>query len=96
MGYRYKRRFLLFINMGLTQADKNDIEIMIRKEIKDLLGSTTINQFEKKIIDKIQDEIRRGKITKDVSEIVAKVMKEFYKIMWTRRSFWEPTLKNVK
>ena len=82
--------------MALTQADKKDIEVMIRKEIKDFLGSTTINQFEKKIIDKIQDEIRRGKITKDVSEIVAKVMKEFYKIMWTRRSFWEPTLKNVK
>jgi|TARA_R110000796_G_scaffold164495_1_gene281345 hypothetical protein len=82
--------------MALTQADKNDIEVMIRKEIKDFLGSTTVNQFEKKIVDKIQDEIRRGKITKDVSEIVAKVMKEFYKIMWTRRSFWEPTLKNVK
>jgi len=82
--------------MALTQADKNDIEVMIRKEIKSFLESTTINQFEKKIIDKIQDEIRRGKITKDVSEIVAKVMKEFYKIMWTRRSFWEPTLKNVK
>ena len=82
--------------MGLTQADKKDIEVMIRKEIKDFLGSTTVNQFEKKIVDKIQDEIRRGKITKDISEIVAKVMKEFYKIMWTRRSFWEPTLKNVK
>ena len=82
--------------MAVTHADKNDIEVMIRKEIKDFLGSTTINQFEKKIVDKIQDEIRRGKITKDVSEIVAKVMKEFYKIMWTRRSFWEPTLKNVK
>ena len=82
--------------MALTHADKNDIEVMIRKEIKDFLGSTTINQFEKKIVDKIQDEIRRGKITKDVSEIVAKVMKEFYKIMWTRRSFWVPTLKNVK
>jgi RNase P/RNase MRP subunit POP5 len=82
--------------MALTQADKNDIEVMIRKEIKDFLGSTTINQFEKKIIDKIQDEIRRGKITKDISEIVSKVMKEFYKIMWTRRSFWEPSLKNVK
>tara|TARA_R110000803_G_scaffold61444_3_gene121260 strand:+ start:5020 stop:5268 length:249 start_codon:yes stop_codon:yes gene_type:complete len=82
--------------MALTQADKNDIEVMIRKEIKDFLGSTTINQYEKKIIDKIQDEIRRGKITKDISEIVSKVMKEFYKIMWTRRSFWEPSLKNVK
>jgi len=82
--------------MALTQSDKNDIEVMIRKEIKDFLGSTTINQYEKKIVDKIRDEIRRGNITKDVSEIVAKVMKEFYKIMWTRRSFWEPTLKNVK
>jgi len=82
--------------MALTQADKKDIEVMIRKEIKDFLGSTTINQFEKKIIDKIQDEIKRGKITKDVSEIVAKVMKEFYKIMWIQRSFWEPRLKNVK
>jgi RNase P/RNase MRP subunit POP5 len=82
--------------MALTQADKNDIEVMIRKEIKDFLGSTTINQYENKIVDKIRDEIRRGNITKDVSEIVAKVMKEFYKIMWTRRSFWEPTLKNVK
>ena len=81
--------------MALTQTDKNDIEVMIRKEIKDFLGSTTINQYENKIVDKIRDEIRRGNITKDVSEIVAKVMKEFYKIMWTRRSFWDPTLKNV-
>jgi len=70
--------------------------VMIRKEIKDFLNSNTINQFEDKIVKMIQDEIKRGKITKDVSEIVAKVMKEFYKIMWTRRSFWEPTLKNVK
>ena len=82
--------------MALTQADKNDIEVMIRKEIKDFLESNTINQFENKIIDKIRDEIRRGKITSDVSEIVSKVMREFYKIMWTRRSFWEPTLKNVE
>ena len=29
--------------MALTHADKNDIEVMIRKEIKDFLGSTTIN-----------------------------------------------------
>ena len=82
--------------MALTQADKNDIEVMIRKEIKDFLNSNTINQFEDKIVKMIQDEIKRGKITKDVSEIVAKVMKEFYKIMWTRRSFWEPSLRNVK
>lgn len=82
--------------MALTKADKNDIEIMIRKEIRDFLNSNTINQFENKIVDKIKDEIKSGKITTDVSEIVTKVMKEFYKIMWTQRSFWEPSLKNVK
>ena len=82
--------------MALTQTDKKEIETMIRKEIKDFLNSNTISQFENKIVDKIQDEIKRGKITKDVSEIVAKVMEEFYKIMWTRRTFWEPTLKNVR
>jgi anti-sigma28 factor (negative regulator of flagellin synthesis) len=82
--------------MALTKTDKNEIESMIRKEIKEFLNSSTINQFENKIVDKIKDEIKRGKITTDVSEIVTKVMKEFYKIMWTQRSFWEPTLKNVK
>lgn len=82
--------------MALTQADKKDIEVMVRKEIKNFLNSNTLNQFENKIIDKIRDEIKRGRITSDVSEIVTKVMKEFYKIMWTQRTFWEPALKNVK
>ena len=82
--------------MALTNTDKTEIERIVRKEIKSFLGSNTIQQFENKIVDKIKKEVRSGKISGDVSEIVTKVMKEFYKIMWTRRSFWEPSLRNVK
>jgi len=48
------------------------------------------------MIQTIQKEIQRGKLQGDVNDIVVKIMREFYKIMWTRRSFWEPTLKSVK
>ena len=82
--------------MALSNSDKNEIEVIVRKEIKDFLNSNTIKQFENRIVDMIRDEIRRGKLQGDVNEIVTKVMKEFYKIMWTRRSFWEPSLKSVK
>ena len=82
--------------MALTNTDKTEIERIVRKEIKDFLGSNTIQQFENKIVDKIKKEVKSGKISGDISEIVTKVMKEFYKIMWTRRSFWEPSLRNGK
>lgn len=82
--------------MALSNSDKRDIEIIVRKEVKDFLNANTVKQFENKIVSQIQKEIKNGKIQKDVNEIVTKVMKEFYKIMWTQRSFWEPTLKRVK
>lgn len=82
--------------MALSNSDKREIEVLIRKEIKDFLNANTVKQFENKIVDTIKNEIRRGKIQGDINEIVTKVMKEFYKIMWTQRSFWEPSLKRVK
>jgi hypothetical protein len=82
--------------MALSNTDKNEIERMVRKEIKDFLDSNTLKQFEDKMVKTIQKEIQRGKLSGDVNDIVVKIMREFYKIMWTRRSFWEPTLKSVK
>lgn len=82
--------------MALSNSDKREIEVLVRKEIKDFLNANTIKQFENKIVDTIRDEVKRGKIQGDINELVTKVMKEFYKIMWTRRSFWEPSLRNVK
>jgi len=37
--------------MALSTADKREIENIIRKEIKDFLGSNTIKQFENKLLD---------------------------------------------
>lgn len=82
--------------MSLTNTEKREIEVLVRKEIKDFLNSSTLNQFENKMIETIKSEIKKGKIRGDINDIVTNIMKEFYKIMWTQRSFWEPTLKNVK
>lgn len=82
--------------MSLTNTEKREIEVLVRKEIKDFLNSSTLNQFENKMIETIKTEIKKGKIRGDINDIVTDIMKEFYKIMWTQRSFWEPTLKNVK
>ena len=82
--------------MALSVTDKKKIKTMIRKEIKTFLDSNTLNQFENKMIEMIKKKIKRGKIQGDINEIVVKIMREFYNIMWTKRGFWEPQLKNVK
>jgi len=82
--------------MALTNTDKKEIERIARKEIKDFLNSNTLRQYEDKILDLIAKEIKRGRLTGDVNELVSKIFREFYMIMWTKRSFWEPNLKNVR
>ena len=46
--------------MALSSSDKKEIEVLIRKEIKDFLGSNTINQFENKLLDMVAKELKRG------------------------------------
>ena len=81
--------------MALSQTDKREIETLIKKEIKDFLGSTTIKQFEDKLLDRISKEIKRGKIEKDVKELIIKSFREFYTIMYQQRSFWESKFKGL-
>ena len=81
--------------MALTDSDKKQIETIVRKEIKDFLGSSTIRQYEDKLLDMIGKEIKRGKLEGDTKEIVIKVFREFYNFMWTQRGYWEPRLKNA-
>jgi hypothetical protein len=82
--------------MALTSSEKKEIEILIRKEIKDFLGSNTMNQFEDKMIDLVSKEVKKGKIQSDIKDLVVKIFSEFYQFMWTQRSYWEPRLKNVR
>ena len=81
--------------MALTATEKKEIETMIRKEIKDFVGSNTMKQYEEKLITIISKEITKGKIQGDVKDLVIRVFREFYNFMWTQRGYWEPRLKNA-
>jgi hypothetical protein len=81
--------------MAFTDSDKKQIETIVRKEIKDFLGSSTVRQYEEKLMDMLAKEIKRGKLEGDVKEVVIKVFREFYNFMWTQRGYWEPRLKNA-
>lgn len=82
--------------MALTSSEKKEIEVIVRKEMKDFLGANTMNQFENKLIELIAKDIKRGKSSDEVKEIVVKIFSEFYQFMWVQRSYWEPRLKSVK
>jgi hypothetical protein len=82
--------------MALSQSDKNEIEKMIRKEIKDFMGSTTIKKFEDTLIERIRKEIKSGNMRGDINEVIVKIFTEFYYLMWSKRTQWVSNLKNVK
>jgi hypothetical protein len=81
--------------MALTSAEKNEIEVIVRKEIKNFMGNNTVKQFEDKLMDRIQREIKRGKLEGDIKDITLRMFREFYQFMWMNRSYWEPRLKNA-
>ena len=81
--------------MALTSTEKNEIEVMIRKEIRSFMDNNTIKQFEDKLLDRVSREIKRGKLEGDVKDITLRMFREFYQFMWMNRSYWEPRLKNA-
>jgi hypothetical protein len=81
--------------MALTNSEMKEIEVVIRKEIRNFMDNNTIKQFEDKLMDKIQKEMRRGKLEGEIKEITLRMFREFYQFMWMNRSYWEPRLKNA-
>lgn len=81
--------------MALTSSEIKEVEVLIRKEIKNFMETNTIRQFEDKMIEKIQKEIKRGKLEGDIKDITLKMFREFYQFMWMNRSYWETRLKNA-
>lgn len=82
--------------MALSQTDKKEIESLVRKEIKDFLGSTTVSKLEDKIIERLRNEIKRGNLRGDINDVIVKMFHEFYYLLWTGRTHWEGRLKNLK
>ena len=81
--------------MALTSSDTKEIEVMIRKEIRNFMDNNTVKQFEDKLMDRISKEIKRGKLEGDIKDITLRMFREFYQFMWMNRSYWEPRLKNA-
>ena len=71
--------------MALTSPEKKEVENIVRKEIKSFMGSITIKQFEDKFMDKIQKEIKKGRLEGEVKDITQKMFREFYQLMWDNK-----------
>jgi hypothetical protein len=81
--------------MALSSTEKKEIEVLIRKEIKDFFDSNTSKQFEKKLLDKISQDLQKGELKKDVKDIVIKSFQEYFTVMYQQRGFWEQKFKSL-
>jgi len=79
--------------MAFNQTEKNEIEKIVKSEIKSFLDSNTLKQFETKLIDIISSEIKKGGINKDIKLIVTKSLQDFYEYLFTTRNIWGDRLK---
>ena len=81
------------IKEELTRSDKAEIKRLARKEFEDMLKTSDIKG---KIEKMVKDQIGKDKPTqKEVAKITEKVLVQFYKTMWTRRSFWSNKLDTI-
>ena len=81
--------------MALSAADKREIETLVRKEIKDFIGSNTLKQFEDKLLDMVIKDMKRGKTEKEIKDLVIKMFTEFYGMMYQQRSMWQGRLRST-
>jgi hypothetical protein len=81
--------------MALSAADKREIETLVRKEIKDFIGTNTLKQFEDKLLDMVIKDMKRGKTEKEIKDLVIKMFTEFYGMMYQQRSMWQGRLRNA-
>jgi len=81
--------------MALTNSETKEIEVLIRKEIKNFMDANTIKQFEDKFMEKILKDAKRGKLEDEMKDITLRMFREFYQFMWMNRGYWEPRLKNA-
>ena len=81
--------------MALSAADKREIETLVRKEIKDFIGTNTLKQFEDKLLDMVIKDMKIGKTEKEIKDLVIKMFTEFYGMMYQQRSMWQSRLRSA-
>ncbi len=81
--------------MAQSTAEKREIETLVRKEIKDFIGTNTVKQFEEKLLDMVIKDMKRGKTEKEIKDLVIKMFTEFYGMMYQQRSMWQSRLRSA-
>jgi len=79
--------------MALTEADKNQIATIVRKEMRTFLETTHAHNIVMRIIQK---ELGGRTIDDKMVELATKVVVELFKTLWQRKSFWEGAIKSVR
>ena len=88
-----KVQLVKIIKEELTRDDKAEIKKLARKEFEDMLKTTDIKT---KIENLVKKQMKNDKPTqKEIAKISEKVLVQFYKTLWTRRSFWSNKLDNI-
>lgn len=77
----------------MTDQDKKEIERIVKREIKDFMNSTDVHKI---VVKTIQDELGTKKIDDKIVDLSTKVVVELFKTLWSNKSFWVNSLKNVK
>ena len=72
----------------LNKTEKNQIEKMIKSQIKDLIDK----DLEKTVLDLLKKELKGKDTEKIMTDISKEVLVSLYKTLWTRRNFWVTNL----
>ena len=68
--------------MALSNSDKREIEVMIRKEIKDFLDSNTLKQFENKMIQEKNKENQSFYLTVVSTRRIVRTLLSFLRLYY--------------
>ena len=79
--------------MALTGSDKQEIQRIAKKEIKNFLDTTDAHRI---VLNIIQKELGNKKLNQGIVDLATKVTVELYRTLWQRKDFWASALKNVK
>jgi hypothetical protein len=72
----------------LNKTEKNQIEKMIKSQIKDLIDK----DLEKTVFDLLKKELKGKDTEKIMTDISKEVLVSLYKTLWMRRNFWVTNL----
>lgn len=79
--------------MAFNNTETKEIEKIVKKELKSFLDTTDAHNI---VIKLIQKEIGSNKMDNKITDLASKVVVELFKTLWTKRSFWETSIKNVR